>query len=312
MNDPEILSTPHGDGLPLPVRHGVNWRALYGAASQSYRARQLSSKAPRRRGARGRLVRVRARPGSGPRCRFRSDDEVEVVQRLGSRLGSHYAMSVYPFLDGQSFPFGPHTDQDRRAELIGMVAALHASTETLAVRPPDQDPTIGARGDLEMMLHEPDRPWPAGPFSERSRSLIVPQVGKLRAAVAGFDRMVATRPRSVRVVTHGEPHAANTIRVGGRLMLIDWDTVGMADPERDLWLVAPDGDAEIARYTDATRNVLDPNLMMLYRLRFLLGDIARTVRIFRRPHGRTADTQHWWEGLRHLLDALDSWRDIDS
>jgi spectinomycin phosphotransferase len=226
-------------------------------------------------------------------------------------LGSHYAMSVYPFLDGQSFPFGPHTDPDRRAELIGMVARLHASTETLALRPPDQDLRFGAREDLERVLDEPDRPWHTGPLSEPTRSLIVPKVVKLRSVVAGFDRMVATTPRPVRVVTHGEPHAANTIRVGGRLLLIDWDTVGMADPERDLWLVVPD-DADIARYTEATGNAVDSDLMMLYRLRFLLDDIARTVRLFRRPHEQTADTRHWWEGLKHLLDALDSFRDVDS
>ena len=129
--------------------------------------------------------------------------------------------------------------------------------------------------------------------------------------LAGFDRMVASTPRPVRVVTHGEPHAANTIRVGGRLLLIDWDTVRMADPERDLWLVVPD-DASIARYTEATGNAVDSDLMMLYRLRFLLDDIARTVRLFRRPHEQTADTRHWWEGLKHLLDALDSFRDVDS
>jgi spectinomycin phosphotransferase len=40
------------------------------------------------------------------------------------------------------------------------------------------------------------------------------------------------------VVTHGEPHPGNILRAAGGLYLIDWDTVGLALPERDLWMVA--------------------------------------------------------------------------
>ncbi len=57
------------------------------------------------------------------------------------------------------------------------------------------------------------------------------------------------------VITHGETHSDNFIRSSDGLVLVDWDTVGLAPPERDLWHVATaDGD-ELARYTDAWRHL---------------------------------------------------------
>jgi spectinomycin phosphotransferase len=40
------------------------------------------------------------------------------------------------------------------------------------------------------------------------------------------------------LVTHGEPPPGNILRAAGKLRLIDWDTAGLALPERDLWSVA--------------------------------------------------------------------------
>ncbi len=42
------------------------------------------------------------------------------------------------------------------------------------------------------------------------------------------------------VITHGEPHAANVMGSPGGLVLVDWDTVLLAPPERDLWGIADD------------------------------------------------------------------------
>lgn len=39
------------------------------------------------------------------------------------------------------------------------------------------------------------------------------------------------------VVTHGEPHPGNVIRTSHGLRIIDWTTVQMAPPERDLWML---------------------------------------------------------------------------
>ena len=39
------------------------------------------------------------------------------------------------------------------------------------------------------------------------------------------------------VVTHGEPHPVNVMQTDAGRVLIDWDTVAIAPPERDLWMV---------------------------------------------------------------------------
>ncbi|NGO69998.1 phosphotransferase, partial [Streptomyces sp. SB3404] len=87
---------------------------------------------------------------------------------------------------------------------------------------------------------------------------------------------------------------------GGRLLLADWDTAGLALPERDLWQVAGTAD-DLARYADATGREPDPQALEVYRLRWDLEDAAEYVTWFRAPHTRTEDTESGWRGLADLL-----------
>jgi spectinomycin phosphotransferase len=228
----------------------------------------------------------------------------EVVRRLGSR----YAIAVYPFLVGQSFPFGPHNDPDRRREVLDMVIQIHGATAIAARLARFHEPTFGGRQDLEVVLDGPNRPWGRGPFTNEARALVARHAAGLAEVVRGFDRLVGvvSEERSDPVMTHGEPHAGNVMAVDGRLVLIDWDTVALGPPERDLWMVASDGN-EIARYCQATGRHVGPTAMTLYRLRWYLDDVASAVRMFRHDHQRTEDTQRWWEGLTPRLDQLPEW-----
>jgi spectinomycin phosphotransferase len=230
--------------------------------------------------------------------------EGEVVRRLGSR----YAIAVYPFLAGQSFPFGPHDDADRRREVLDMVIRLHGATAVAAGHGRLHEPSFGGRQDLDVVLDDPDRPWGQGPFTNGARALVARHAAGLAEVVRGFDRLVGatSEDRSDPVITHGEPHAGNVMTVDGRLVLIDWDTVALGPPERDLWMVASDS-KEIARYCRATGRHVDPEAMTLYRLRWYLDDVASAVRLFRHDHQRTVDTQQWWEGLAPRLDQLPEW-----
>ncbi|HXP18631.1 MAG TPA: phosphotransferase [Streptosporangiaceae bacterium] len=54
------------------------------------------------------------------------------------------------------------------------------------------------------------------------------------------------------VTTHGEPHSANIIRAGSGRLLIDWDTVGLAPPERASRRPAP-GTSRTSRTSRCTR-----------------------------------------------------------
>ena len=79
------------------------------------------------------------------------------------------------------------------------------------------------------------------------------------------------------VLTHGEPHPGNLIRTENGLRLVDWDTVLLAPPERDLWLLARDGvsDEQVAaEYAARTGHRADPRGMRLQRRRWALTDVT--------------------------------------
>jgi len=228
---------------------------------------------------------------------------------LVRRVGLRYAVSVYQFLAGTSYPFGPYTDPRLRAAVVRMLPALHAATPVVAGTAPPHQPIVGYRGDLDAFLREPGRPWGAGPFSRPAQEALSAHAAELAAVTAAFDRLAQrTAPGAGSVVTHGEPHPANVMSVPGDVVLVDWDTVGLAPPERDLWLVVEDGSEDAGRYEAATGHRVDPTAMTMYRLRWYLDDVASTVHIFRHPHERTADTQRWWDGLAPRLASLGSWR----
>jgi len=197
------------------------------------------------------------------------------------RVGPRHTVAVFPLVDGGALPFGDRLPDGEGAELGRMLARLHAAAP-LARPWPLQPPE---RGGLERALGEVDREWTGGPFAEPARALVAGRAAGIRGLLETFDELaarVAARGAEP-VVTHGEPHAGNVLRTGGGLRLIDWDTVGLAPPERDLWMV--DASASAARGPD-------PDAMRLYELRWRLDDLSSYLAVLRRPHVRNADTEH--------------------
>jgi spectinomycin phosphotransferase len=225
------------------------------------------------------------------------------------RLGPRHAVSVYDFVPGTSFAFSPYPAPALRRAVLDMVVALHQATGTVEDFAPTRGVAVGYREDLDAFLRDPAQPWDAGPFSEGAHQLLGAHSAELTEVVAGFDLLAErTLAEGGHVVTHGEPHPANVMRVGHDVMLIDWDTVGLAPPERDLWLVVEEGTADSDRYEAATGRRVDHTAMTLYRLRWYLDDLASAIRLFRHGHDRTADTEGWWDGLAPRIAALASWR----
>jgi spectinomycin phosphotransferase/16S rRNA (guanine(1405)-N(7))-methyltransferase len=87
-------------------------------------------------------------------------------------------------------------------------------------------------------------------------------------------------------------------------VLVDWDTVRLAPPERDLWHVDAGDGAELRAYTAATGVLPQRELLELYRLRWSLSDIAVEVARFRRPHTGTEQDAACWEVLQSTLASL--------
>ncbi|HUB37923.1 MAG TPA: phosphotransferase [Streptosporangiaceae bacterium] len=228
------------------------------------------------------------------------------------RIDDRYTVSVFPFLAGTSYPFGAYTNARLRDQALDMVAALHLSTAVVHDRAPSHVPGYGGREDLADFLLDSDRRWQGGPYSEAAHHLLTANATDLAELAAGFDELVdSTAPARARlVITHGEPHQANLMSVGGRLALVDWDTTAMAPPERDVSLIATARSEGIDRYEQTTGRGLDLAVIALYRLRWYLDDIASAIRLFRNGHRDTADTRLWWDGLAPRLEQLPRWLDL--
>jgi spectinomycin phosphotransferase len=233
-------------------------------------------------------------------------------------LGDAHTVAVFPFLHGTPGEWDqplPAADLD---ELVAMLAALHGA-DPAAVRLPRRDVGLSWRGDLEAALRELGRPWTGGPFTEPARELLAGAAGPVRRGLDTLDRWASAPTAAASlVITHGEPHPGNIIRMPadgtclpagagparGRIMLIDWDTVALAPPERDLWMVATGTGDELRRYTELTGRPVDPTALELYRQRWALDDLSCFVRDLRAPHRRTPGTEHAWHALEITIAQL--------
>ena len=170
------------------------------------------------------------------------------------RIGQRHAVALFPFVDGRPGRWGPYEPGDREA-VVSMLAELHRVT-TPVTR------TVGlalaGRRRLEAALREVDEPWSGGPFSEPARQAFSGHAADVAEFLVVAERLAAgveTRGGTW-VITHGEPHAGNVMRTDGGHLLVDWDTVALGPPERDLWWLADETDA-LAAYTGATGREID-------------------------------------------------------
>jgi spectinomycin phosphotransferase len=211
--------------------------------------------------------------------------------------GGRYAVTVFPFLPGEPGRWDEVLPAPERAELVAMLAALHRM-DPVAVRLHRMGLGLSWRGDLEQALADLGRPWTGGPFAEPARALLAAAAGPVRRELDALDRQAAALATREPVITHGEPHPANVIHGdNGALMLIDWDTVALAPPERDLWMVATETGDELRRYTELAGRPVDRSLLETYRVRWALDDISCFVRDLRAPHHRTPGTEHAYQAL---------------
>ncbi|WP_229904530.1 phosphotransferase [Lentzea cavernae] len=197
----------------------------------------------------------------------RSDDGDVVVL-----LNDRYALSVFPYVMGKSGSFGDPVHPG----VSELLAALHAC------EPPADCPVapvdVPGRAALTALLDEPGE-W----FSAQAREIFVARTDLVRARLTELDRLAEQLPGE-RVVTHGEPHAGNVINTPAGLCLVDWETVALAPPERDLWLAGGDS--------------------AFYSLRWAVNDVADFSEKLRAPHEQSRDaelTMHYFvETLENL------------
>jgi spectinomycin phosphotransferase len=222
-----------------------------------------------------------------------------------------WAVTVFPFEGGVPSQFGQSVDAAARAEVTGLLAALHGQhpgQDDLPVRP--LRPASCAA--IDQALRERGLQWHGGPYAEAARTLVSEHAAGLHRSLAEFSELCAAVAADGRplVITHGEPHPGNLLRRGDRYLLIDWDTAGLAPPERDLWWVASRSGAEAARYTGLTGRDVSPAALQLYRLRWDLDDTGLFLADFRSAHLDDSDARVGWAGLQGAVGRLSAatWR----
>jgi spectinomycin phosphotransferase len=221
-------------------------------------------------------------------------------------LGPAHAVTVYPWLDGAAGHFGEQLPASEQLTLVTMLASLHNATTLAGAAAPVRRPGLAGREGLAAALDDLGQPWRGGPYGEPARRLLAQHAAALDRALARFDELIGRALRTgPLVLTHGEPHPGNIFRSrSGALHLIDWDTAGLAPPERDLWDVAPPGSAGAAHYAGLTGRPVSPVAAEAYRIRWALDDIRLAVLDFHGPHERTPDTELTWATLGEELARI--------
>jgi hypothetical protein len=215
------------------------------------------------------------------------------------RVADRYAASLFPLITGESFAWGDDPGPEYRQAVLDMLVQLHRAPTELRRHAELDDLAVRKREYLEQALAGGETP-PTGPYAQRVARLIEHRAEPIRARLDEYDRLVAAADRARDVLSHGEPHPGNTMRTEDGWRLIDWDTVKVSLPERDLWLLGGDLDG----YTAATGTPVRPQMLDLFRLRWVLVDVSLEVDRFRRPHTGSPDDEQGWSVLQKTVEGL--------
>lgn len=173
------------------------------------------------------------------------------------------------------------------AATAALLERLHATASPSGL--PRWGPRVGA--DLADDLAERvRRSWNSGPYGERARTAINARLTDLVRRVRDYHRLVAAARRRRWVVTHGEPGLPNQLVRDADptrgLVLVDWESVQLAPPERDLRELPTAG---------------DPAMREMFDLEWRLDEISQYADWFAGPHTGTASDD---VALGGLLDEL--------
>jgi spectinomycin phosphotransferase len=233
-----------------------------------------------------------------------------VVAPLRSRSGSvalrlspRYSLAVFPFVEGTPGTWGDPIDPPARDALIRQLARLHGALAPAELGLSRRPYAVPERRALMEALDELQNIWEAGPLSEPARHALAAHAGHVTAwlaeldALAGLLRQTDVDP----VLTHGEPHPGNLIHTDAGLRLVDWDTVALARPERDLWMLDDGSPGCLRLFEELTGHTVSEPAVKFYRLAWTLSDIASFVDMFRSPHQGTAWLGRKFAGFQRLL-----------
>jgi len=221
---------------------------------------------------------------------------------IAVRVGERFSVAVYPLVSGRTFRWGELTSVTDRLGVLEMVAAVHMAPVAARRHALADEFAIPYRDVLEMA----GEPADCGPYAGPAAVLLRRRGAVLHELLTRYDELVAKAgsQASRSVLTHGEPHPGNTMRTADGWLLIDWDTVLVAPPERDMWHLDSGDGSVLGAYAEATGVSPLPSLLDLYRVRWDLTDVALEMARFRRPHTGSAEDDKAWRGLNALIERL--------
>jgi spectinomycin phosphotransferase len=224
------------------------------------------------------------------------------------RLGPRHTIALFPFVDGRAGEYGRYEAGEPEA-VVRLLAELHAATPAAGAAVHSVGLELPGRRHIEAGLREVDETWSGGPFSEPARRAFAARASDFAELLALADRLAADVERhgAAWVVTHGEPHSANVMRTDGGLLLLDWDTVAVAPPERDLWMLVDETPDGATVYAGMTGHRVDADAVSYFRLMWDLKDLAERLNVLRSPHGRNDDTAWAYEWIANSASIRDQW-----
>jgi hypothetical protein len=232
--------------------------------------------------------------------------------RVVARLAAGYALVVHPYVTHTHA--GRDGEYDASADRLAVLDRLITLHGARAEPPETDDFAVPRAAELMAAMRQTGSPWRGGPYGPLARDLLAAHAADLSRLLAAYDGLAATvaRTRDRMVITHGEPHSANVLATPAGFVMVDWESVLLAPPERDLWALAEDDASIPAAYAAATGVAIDSDALALYRMWYDLAEIAAYISLFREPHGETADTAESWRNLRHFLRPASRWPSVFS
>jgi len=227
--------------------------------------------------------------------------------RAVQRLSARYTLVVCPYLANCEPGYEGEFAAEDRPAVLRMLAALHRARPVAA--PQRCDFALQNADGLRAALARTSERWSGGPYGERARGLLARHSVGVTALMAEYAELVQqVRPRTDRlVVTHGEPGTWNTLKTPAGFVIVDWDFVQLAPPERDLWALTESDSSVLAAYAETTGTAFDAAALALFRMWFDLSEIAQYICLFRGVHGDTEDAAESWQNLEIFLCPAERW-----
>ncbi len=224
---------------------------------------------------------------------------------MAHRLNRRYLATLYDHVDGTTHDWGAYDSRTDRFEVLDRLVAIHEATATVRGIALVDDFVIPSRHKLLDALADSGSLWGPGPFAPGAEQLLRYHGPAVTDTLERYDNLVCkvAEMRERFVITHGEPHRGITINTTEGVALIDWDTVLLAQPERDLWMLTNEEPSIADDYAVRTGVAVDTASVELYRLWWDLCEVSLYIAEFRAHHTDTEDTRTAWNGLREHLDS---------